>query len=298
MAVSAAKVYTERNKIVVFDGAYHGGVFYFAGHHSPSNAPFEFLIGEFNNVEKSTEMIQNHSADIAAILIEPMQGAGGCIAGDPEFLKALREVADQHGIVLIFDEVMTSRLAPGGLQEKLNVVPDMTTLGKYMGGGLTFGAFGGRQDIMDLFDPRRPDALPHAGTFNNNVLTMAAGLTGLRDIYTPERVINHNRLGDEFRERLNRVIARHNVPMSASGIGSLMCIHFQPEPPRCVGESVNVDPRLSTLFHLEMLLAGLYVADRGYMSLSLALENKDYETFLSAFDHVLSRHSGLMRNSQ
>ena len=295
MAVSAAKVYTGRNKIMVFDGAYHGGVFYFAGHHSPANAPFKFLIGEFNNVEKSVDIIENHGADIAAILIEPMQGAGGCIPGDPEFLSALREAADRHGIVLVFDEVMTSRLAPGGLQEKLNVIPDMTTFGKYMGGGLTFGAFGGHQDIMDLFDPRRTDALPHAGTFNNNVLTMAAGLTGLRDIYTPERSKNHNRLGDEFRERLNKVIAQHDVPMNVSGIGSLMCIHFQSEPPRCFGESVNVDPRLSTLFHLEMLLAGLYIANRGYMSLSLALEKKDRETFLSAFDHLLSRHGGLLR---
>ncbi|MDJ0957964.1 MAG: aspartate aminotransferase family protein [Arenicellales bacterium] len=298
MAVSAAKVYTGRNKIVVFDGAYHGGVFYFAGHHSPANAPFEFLIGEFNNVEKSAAMIQNHGADIAAILIEPMQGAGGCIPGEPEFLRTLRESADRHGIVLIFDEVMTSRLAPGGLQEKLNLTPDMTTFGKYLGGGLSFGAFGGRQDIMDLFDPRRVDALPHAGTFNNNVLTMAAGLAGLRDIYTPERAISHNRLGDEFRNNLNRVIAEHDVPMTVSGIGSLMCIHFQSETPRCTNDSVKVDPRLSTLFHLEMLLAGLYIADRGYMSLSLALEKEDYETFVSGFDHLLSRHGGLVRESQ
>ena len=290
MAVSTAKVYTGRNKIMVFDGAYHGGVFYFAGHHSPANAPFEFLIGEFNNVEKSTEMIENHGADIAAILIEPMQGAGGCIPGDPEFLRALREAADRHRIVLIFDEVMTSRLAPGGLQEKLNLIPDMTTFGKYLGGGLTFGAFGGRQDIMDLFDPRRADALPHAGTFNNNVLTMAAGLTGLRDIYTSERAINHNRLGDEFRENLNKVIAQHDVPMTVSGIGSLMCIHFQAETLRCTGDRVKVDPRLSMLFHLEMLLAGLYVADRGYMSLSLALEKKDLETFIGVLEHLLSRH--------
>ena len=298
MAISAAKVYTGRNKIVVFDGAYHGGVFYFAGHHSPANAPFEFLIGEFNNVEKSAALIQNHAADIAAILVEPMQGAGGCIPGEPEFLTTLRESADRNGIVLIFDEVMTSRLAPGGLQEKLNLTPDMTTFGKYLGGGLSFGAFGGRQDIMDLFDPRRVDALPHAGTFNNNVLTMAAGLTGLRDIYTPERAISHNRLGDEFRGSLNRVIAEHDVPMTVSGIGSLMCIHFQCEAPRCTNESVKVDPRLSTLFHLEMLLAGLYIADRGYMSLSLALENEDYETFVSGFDHLLSRHGGLVREGQ
>ena len=297
MAVSAARVFTRRNKILVFDGAYHGGVFYFAGHHSPANAPFEFLIGNFNDAEQASEMIQIHGADIAAILVEPMQGAGGCIPSDLEFLKVLREAADHHGAVLIFDEVMTSRLSPGGLQEKLNVIPDMTTFGKYLGGGLTFGAFGGRQDIMDLFDPRRSDALPHAGTFNNNVLTMAAGLTGLRDIYTPECAINHNRLGNAFRENLNGVIARHDVSMTVSGIGSLMCVHFQSEMPRRAVDRVKVDSRLSKLFHLEMLLAGLYVADRGYMSLSLALEKKDHALFVSVFDDFLSRYGSLVANS-
>ena len=294
MAVSAAKVYTGRNKILVFDGAYHGGVFYFAGHHSPANAPFQFLIGEFNNAAKSSDLIESHGADIAAILIEPMQGAGGCILGDLEFLQVLRDLADQHGILLIFDEVMTSRLSPGGLQEKLNVIPDMTTFGKYLGGGLTFGAFGGRRDIMDLFDPRRPDALPHAGTFNNNVLTMAAGLVGLRDIYTPERAVSHNQRGDEFRQHLNELITQYGAAMCVSGIGSLMCIHFQRDVPRCEGDKIGVDFRLSTLFHLEMLLAGLYVADRGYMSLSLALGSEDYEAFLGVFEDLLSRHRNLV----
>ena len=107
------------------------------------------------------------------------------------------------GALLILDEVMTSRLSPGGLQAVRGVKPDLTTFGKYIGGGMSFGAFGGRADIMDLFDPRRPDALPHAGTFNNNVLTMSAGLTGLTEVYTPEAARALNARGDALRERLN-----------------------------------------------------------------------------------------------
>lgn len=294
MAISAARVLTGRSKIMVFDGAYHGGVFYFAGHHSPANAPFEFIIGEFNDTQKSIDVIRKYHSNIAAILVEPMQGGGGCIPGETQFIGALREAADKHGIVLIFDEVMTSRLSPGGMQQKLGITPDMTTFGKYMGGGLTFGCFGGRSHIMDQFDPRQPGALPHAGTFNNNVLTMAAGLAGLRDIYTPAKAIAHNRRGDEFRAQLNKIISTHGVPMVVTGVGSLMCFHFQCKPLRCISDKKIVDPNLVTLFHLHMLLSGFYIADRGYISLSLALEDEQYIEFTTALATFLQRYGNLI----
>ena len=123
------------------------------------------------------------------VILEPMIGSGGCIAADVAFLAMLRAETSRVGALLILDEVMTSRLAPGGLQSIRGVQPDLTTLGKYIGGGMSFGAFGGRSEIMDLFDPRRADALPHAGTFNNNVLTMSAGLAGLTEVYTPDAAL-------------------------------------------------------------------------------------------------------------
>ena len=148
-----------------------------------------------------------------------MIGSGGCIAAEPAFLAMLREETQRVGALLILDEVMTSRLAPGGLQSVRGIRPDLTTFGKYIGGGMSFGAFGGRGDIMDLFDPRRPDALPHAGTFNNNVLTMNAGLAGLTEIYTPEAARALNARGDALRERLNALCRRRthrcNSPASA-----------------------------------------------------------------------------------
>ena len=130
----------------------------------------------------------------------------------------LRAETSACGALLVFDEVMTSRLAPGGLQTVVGVRPDLTTLGKYLGGGLSFGAFGGRADIMDLFDPRRPDALPHAGTFNNNVLTMAAGLTGLTQVYTPEAARALNARGDALRDRLNALCKAADAPVQFTGI--------------------------------------------------------------------------------
>src|SRR6267143_2657707 len=208
MAVSAARAITGRPKILVFEGGYHGGVFYFRGHGSPLNAPFEYLLGRYTDLEAVEALVRPRRAELAAILVEAMQGTTGCIPAERSFLAGLRTLADETGALLIFDEVMTSRLAPGGLQELHGILPDLTTLGKYVGGGMSFGAFGGRAEIMERFDPRRPDAFQHAGTFNNNVLTMNAGLAGLTEIYTPERARALNEWGDRLRERLNAVVAR------------------------------------------------------------------------------------------
>jgi glutamate-1-semialdehyde 2,1-aminomutase len=203
-------------------------------------------------------------------------------------------MADQTGAVLIFDEVMTSRLSPGGMQRVLNIAPDMTTFGKYLGGGLTFGAFGGCRKIMEQFDPRRPDALVHAGTFNNNVLTMVAGLTGLRDIYTDKMAIDLNQTGDDFRQALQLEIDECGVPMHVSGVGSLLCIHFQREHLKNVKDS-NSEPRLRSLLQLSLMLAGIYTANRGYMSLSIALGPQEYIDFRREFRKFLMHHTEVIR---
>ncbi|HEX5328097.1 MAG TPA: aminotransferase class III-fold pyridoxal phosphate-dependent enzyme, partial [Acetobacteraceae bacterium] len=202
MALATACAFTRRRSVMVFRGGYHGGVFSFATGGSPINAPFDFVVAPYNDIDGTLALVQQHGDKLAAIILEPMMGGGGCIAAEPDFLHALRDAATRIGALLILDEVMTSRLAPGGLQSLRGVKPDLTSFGKYIGGGMSFGAFGGRADIMDLFDPRRPDALPHAGTFNNNVLTMSAGLAGLTEVYTPAAAVALNARGDALRERL------------------------------------------------------------------------------------------------
>ena len=132
MAVSAARAITGRPKILVFTGGYHGGVFYFRGHGSPLNAPFEYLLGRYNDLAAVEALVHAYRAELAAILVEPMQGTTGCIPAERAFLAGLRALSNDTGALLIFDEVMTSRLAPGGLQQVHGILPDLTTLGKYL----------------------------------------------------------------------------------------------------------------------------------------------------------------------
>src|SRR5712671_3923227 len=253
MAVAAARAITGRGKILVFNGGYHGGVFCFRGHGSALNAPFDFLLGPYNDLEAVEALVKPHRAELAAILIEPMQGTTGCIPADHSFLAGLRALANETGALLIFDEVMTSRLAPGGLQEAHGILPDLTTLGKYVGGGMSFGAFGGRADIMERFDPRRPDAFQHAGTFNNNVLTMNAGLVGLTEIYTPERARTLNASGDLLRQRVNAVARRHGLAMQFTGLGSMLAVHMTDGPIRSAEDAERGNDALRDLFWFDLV---------------------------------------------
>ena len=297
MAVLTARAVTGRRRILVFEGGYHGGVFYFAPGGSPLNLPMDWLIGRYNDIGRAEELIRQHAGDLAAILVEPMQGAGGSIPGDPAFLGALREAATQAGSLLIFDEVMTSRLGPSGLQGELGVTPDMTVLGKYLGGGASFGAFGGRAEIMERFDPRSPEAFPHAGTFNNNVLSMAAGTAGLETVFTPEVASELSVRGEALKARLNEIARASGTAMQVTGMGSLMTVHFAPVAHgeiRSVDDLAAADQDAKALFHLEMLARGQYLARRGLMSLSLALSEDDLDAFADAAADVLAVHGPLM----
>src|SRR5262249_30326323 len=156
--------------------------------------------------------------------------SGGCVPGEPDFLAMLRAETERCGALLVLDEVMTSRLAPGGRQAELGIRPDLTTLGKYIGGGMSFGAFGGRRDLMSRFDPRRADSIGHAGTFNNNVITMSAGLTAMTRVFTPEAAAELNRRGEQLRADLTKTFA--GAPVQVTGAGSIMAVHFTDAPPR------------------------------------------------------------------
>jgi glutamate-1-semialdehyde 2,1-aminomutase len=284
MAVSAACAITGRPRILVFKGGYHGGVFYFRGHGSLLNAPFEYLLGHYNDLEAVAALVRPHRSELAAILIEPMQGTTGCIPAEPSFLAGLRALANETGALLIFDEVMTSRLAPGGLQEAHGILPDLTTLGKYVGGGMSFGAFGGRADVMERFDPRRPDAFQHAGTFNNNVLTMSAGLVGLTQIYTPECCSALNASGDRLRQRLNAVAHRHGLAVQFTGLGSMLAIHMTDRPIRSQEDAEQGNAALRDLFWFDLVARGIWFAKRGMFALSIALDDSDHDQLVEAVE--------------
>jgi len=284
MAVAAARAITGRHKILVFAGGYHGGVFYFRGKGSAVNAPFEFLLGEYNDIEGTRALATAHRGDLAAILVEPMLGGSGCIPAEREFLAELRRLASESGAILIFDEVMTSRLAPGGLQEAHGILPDLTTLGKYVGGGMSFGAFGGNSALMDYFDPRRSDGFQHAGTFNNNTLTMRAGLVGLTEIYTPQRARALNAFGDRLRERLNAAVRRQGLAMQFTGLGSMIGVHMTAAPIRCAADAAKGDAGLLELLYFDLVARGIWFAKRGMMALSIALDEADADRLVEAVE--------------
>ena len=284
MAVSLARALTGRAKVLVFKGGYHGGVFYFRGKGSKVNAPFEFLVAEYNDSAGTRALVAPHADDLAAILVEPMLGGSGCIPASREFLADLRALASETGAILIFDEVMTSRLAPGGLQEAHGILPDMTTLGKYVGGGMSFGAFGGKASLMEWFDPRRADGFQHAGTFNNNVLTMNAGTVGLTEVYTPERARALNAFGDGLRERLNAIVRRRGLAMQFTGIGSMIGVHMTDRPIRSEADALAGNAALLDLFYFDLLARGVWFAKRGMMALSIALDDADADQFAAAVE--------------
>ncbi|KAI0913631.1 class III aminotransferase [Ustulina deusta] len=334
MALAAAKAYTgrHRGKVVVFEGAYHGGVFVFpfgcrdvwgaredgaqtGGKYEvlrALNAPHDFLVATYNDAASVDALLASASdsdgdgdgVGVAAILLEPMLGSGGGVCATREFLSHLRRRADELGALLVLDEVMTSRMyAGGGIQGELDIRPDLTTLGKYVGGGMSFGAFGGRRDVMALFDPRAPAALPHAGTFNNNVLTMNVGAAGLEGVFTPATARALHALGDEVRARINGFgdgAAGGRRALRVLGCGSILAFHFTRTAVRDIASPADwvadEDPRLLDLFHLEMLNEGFYLARRGYVALSLALLDEEGRRELDRFVDAVQRFAVRFRD--
>ena len=292
LAISVGRIFTRRQKVLVFNGGYHGAVFGFAGGGSPINVPFDYVVAPYNDIDATRALITD---DLALVILEPMIGSGGCIAASAEFLGMLRQETTRIGALLILDEVMTSRLAPGGLQSVVGVKPDLTTLGKYIGGGMSFGAFGGRAEILDLFDPRRVDALPHAGTFNNNVLTMTAGLTGLTDVYTPEAAMALNARGEALRGRLNALCQAADAPMQFTGIGSMLAVHTMRGPVTSPEQAAKADPKLKELFFFDMLARGIWLARRGMMTVSLPIGDAECDALVAAVEEFLSVRRSLLR---
>jgi len=276
MAVLTARHVTGRDRVVVFEGAYHGGPMTFLPGSEPLRVPFAFTVLPYNDPAAVEAEFSRHGDRIACVLVEPMLGAGGCIPASPDFLSALRSLTRTHGALLIMDEVMTSRLAVGGAQERYGVPADLTVLGKYFGGGLSFGAFGGSRDLMAAFDPAR-GGLTHGGTFNNNAFTMSVGavVAALLDADTLARL---NERGDKLRDQLTEALAP--VGFCVTGVGSMMTIHPTPGPVATWSDLASVDPRWRRLLFHGLLARGYYIAERGYLALSLLVTEADLDGFV------------------
>ena len=287
LALSLARAVAGRDGVLVFAGAYHGGILLFSHGVSPLNPPFRWVVGEYNDAAGAARLVEELADELAAVIVEPLQGAAGVIPGNPDFLQALRDATAANDVLLVFDEVMTSRLSTGGMQHVLGIDPDLTTLAKYIGGGLAFGALGGRAELMRRFDPSRPDAIPHGGTFNNDVLTMAAGAAGLTQVLTAGEIARLNGLGDRLRDRLNAFAAARGVAFCATGYGSLVGLHFTRGPVRSAAD-VPQAAELRGLLHLHMLERGFSYGRRGFIALSLPLGETEIDGFAAAVEEFLA----------
>jgi glutamate-1-semialdehyde 2,1-aminomutase len=274
-AITTARQFTGRSKVLVFHGGYHGGVLFFSGGGAPWNAPYPFVVAPYNDLEATTALIEEHADDLAAVLIEPMLGSGGCIPAESDFLNGTFDAARVAGAVCIADEVMTSRHGRSGLAALLGTAPDIKTYGKYIGGGFSFGAFGGTTELLDQFDTSRPGAIPHAGTFNNNVATMSAGCVVLGEVYTADTAEGHTARGDRFRADVADVLARHTLPITVTGYGSMLALHAP-------------DSALQELLFLGLYRRGIYIAPRGMINLSLPLTDDQLATALAGLDDTLA----------
>ena len=270
-AIRLARGFTGRDKLLKFEGCYHGhgdsllvkagsGALTLGVPSSPG-VPAEFvkhtLTASFNDLDEVDQVFREHPDSIACIIVEPIAGNMNCIPPAPGFLEGLRKVCDQYGAILIFDEVMTGfRVHPHCAQGLYGVEPDLTTLGKIVGGGLPVGAFGGRRDIMEHLAPLGP--VYQAGTLSGNPLAMAAGIATLTKLGKPEIYKRLEHTTAQLLDGLNRAAAEAGVAFSSRHLGSMFGLFFRAEAPNSYAEVMNCDTDAFRRFFHAMLDQGVY----------------------------------------
>lgn len=300
-ALNVARAYTGRDTIIVMKGGYHGGLAAFAKGDPKNgiksmNSPLKWVVTPFNDVEALGKAVAAHRDDLSCIMVELMQGSSGCLPASRGFIQAARDLATETGAVLMFDEVMTSRMSTGGMQRLMGITPDMTTLGKYLaGGGQNFGAFGGKSKIMSILVPGHPSGVYHSGTFNNNVTTMATAVEVLERIWDDREAHILYELGNWLRDEINRVGAAAGGKLKASGVGSLLSVHFTDGEIRNVEDvQERADLVLKELFFFDMLRRGFYIAQRGMISLMTVHTRDQLQTFVAAIEEWLVERRNLL----
>jgi glutamate-1-semialdehyde 2,1-aminomutase len=284
MALRGARMFTGRRMVAKLEGGYHGTSEEVMGTAHP-----DLVLLPADDAETAAGILERRAEEIAALLVEPVQGSAGMIPMDAGFLRAMREATRRLGIVLVFDEVVSLRVAYGGAEEHCGVPPDMTCLGKLIGGGLPLGAFGGREEIMALFDPSRgPPPVPHPGSYNANPVSLAAGLATL-ELLTRDTIAQLNRRGERLRAELKREFDEAGVPAAITGLGSLFGLHLTDGPVRTIRDAARGDEGLRHRIFLGLYNEGILLDPRGVGTLSTAIGEQEIERFLEALRTVLSR---------
>ncbi|MEW6429483.1 MAG: glutamate-1-semialdehyde 2,1-aminomutase [Thermodesulfobacteriota bacterium] len=272
-AIRLARGYTGRNKVIKFDGCYHGhadsflvkagsGVITLGIPGSPG-VPEDIVRNTisipYNDPDTLEKTLRDASLDIACVIIEPMAGNMGVVPAAPGFLEKLRALTGELGIVLIFDEVITGfRLALGGAQARFGINPDLTCMGKIIGGGLPVGAYGGRKEIMDLVSPVGP--VYQAGTLSGNPLAMAAGIATLRELRKPGFYDRLEKKAEYFAGELTALAAKYSIPTRLNRVGSAMTSFFTDRPVTDYESAMHADAGRYGTFWRQMLAGGIYLA--------------------------------------
>jgi glutamate-1-semialdehyde 2,1-aminomutase len=291
-AIRLARGYTGRDKILKFSGCYHGhsdsllvkagsGAATFGVPDSPG-VPQDFakhtLTARYNDIDSVKELLTANSGQVACIIIEPIAGNMGTVPPKPGFLQALRELCTQEGIVLIFDEVMSGfRVAYGGAQEVYGVTPDMTTLGKIIGGGLPVGAFGGKKEIMSILSPS--GGVYQAGTLSGNPLAMSAGITTLNLLKQPGFYARLEEKSAYLADGIAKAAAAAGYPLYSTRVGSMLCSFFTDKEVHDWDSAATCDTKAFGTFFRAMLAEGIYLApsqfETGFVSIAHTTEELD-----------------------
>lgn len=293
-ALRIARAYTGKAKLVKTEGGYHGTTDVFEASVDPNikkagtldqikvipesrgvsaNALKDVLVVPFNDIERTRKMIEEHHEEIACVIIEPIMGSAGQITPEIEYLQFLRKITEEYNIVLIFDEVVTGRLSTGGAQKYYGVTPDLTTLGKIIGGGVPVGAFGGKREIMEMYDPREKK-MYHSGTFNGNAITMAAGLATMT-AFDEAAVAHIETLGNAFKAGVEDIYQKLGLGMQILGAGSLYNLLFTNKEVKNYRDVASAHEELNKVLYLDLLTRGVFNAERGMFCMSTPMTMDD-----------------------
>jgi glutamate-1-semialdehyde 2,1-aminomutase len=305
VTLKAARAFTGRPKIAKLEGAYHGLYDYVevsqdSGpgnwgpidrpnrvplvHGTPASALDEVVVIPFNDTERALRLLDEHRNDLACVLLDLMPHRAGLVLADPEFVRAIRDWTHKHGVLLALDEVITYRCEYAGLQSRYGLRPDLTALGKMIGGGFPIGAVAGRADVMDVLNPRAPRLLfPHAGTFSGNPVSLTAGLVAMEK-FDAAAVARLNALADRARRGIERAITETGASACITGAGSMFRVHMKAKAPTNYRESYaspEETRRLRTLLaHLSE--EGFVLINSGSSALSTPMGEAEVDALVDA----------------
>lgn len=305
-AMRTARVFTKKDAFIRIDGGYNGCTDYVEVNITPDfmapgtptakiepgitkNVLLDTYVVPFNDLEATEAILKVHADKIAGIVMEPMLGAGGLIMPKEGYLAGIRKLADQYGVLLIFDETITLRFHSGGLEAIQNVKGDIVATGKIIGGGLPVGAFGAKKEIMDMYNPEKEGAVSHSGTFSGNALTMAAGYTSMR-LLNQSEIDRINSLGNRMRAGFAQAYKDVGISGTTTGFGSIVGTSFSPKPVSNAKEAVLAMLRYREAYQylqLGMLFRGVYYVARGMFAISTAMSEKEIDFAVCAFKETL-----------